>query len=343
MKAKNPRNAIFTSCNAQYLDRAMVLLESIRLHEPDVAAVILYVDEISNLSPKQIEHLHHFDLVLTASELIGVNFDSWVFSRNVIEACTAIKPVGLIEILNRGFKKVVYLDPDVCLYRKLDPVWNELDRSPICLTPHRLTGVIKSNYSFECELSAYRYGVFNLGFLAVSNGSEAMDLAKWWNDRQNRGYKSHYDIPFTDQQWFDVIPVTFPCLAVIRQFGMNVASWNIDERNVIFGPEGSLTVNGEELYFAHFSKLGSKGLNELTRSGNFTTAFAGLTKNYFNAIDKYRKYLGELPKWEYAEWCFGGEITDAERVKFRTSISLTKRFKSPSNSKKLKEILETGY
>lgn len=335
-------NAVFTSCNAQYLDRALALLQSIRMHEQETTAIILFVDEIENLSSNQVEQLNLFDCVIQASELIEDDFDSWIFSRNVIEACTAVKSLGLLEILGRGFQKVVYLDPDTFLYRRLDPVWKGLENSAVCLTPHRLTRSLSSNYSFECELSAYSYGIFNLGFLAVSSSPEAIDLANWWNDRQNRGYKSHYaNIPFTDQQWFDALPATFPGLKVLRDFGLNVASWNIDERDVGFDSQGSLTVNGENLYFAHFSKLGSKGVIELTRSGNFSPAFAGLTKRYFHTVDTCRKSLGELPEWEYGKWFSGEEITDPQRRRYRTSRMLTKQYKSPAKSKNLKDALGT--
>jgi hypothetical protein len=181
-----------------------------------------------------------------------------------------------------------------------------------------------------------------LGFLAVSNTPKTIELANWWNDRQNRGYRSHFaNIPFTDQQWFDALPATFPELKVLRDFGLNIASWNIDERNVSFDSRGSLTVNGEKLYFAHFSKLGSRGIIELTRSGNFSPAFAGLTRRYFHTVDSCRKSLGELPEWEYGKWFSGEEITDSQRRRYRISRELTERFKNPAKSKSLKDALGT--
>lgn len=343
MKVDPVGNAIFTSCNAQYLDRALALLESIRRHEQGTTVILLFVDDIRNLSENQVGHLYQFDQVIPVSELIKEDFESWIFSRNIVEACTSIKSVGLLEILYRGFQKVIYLDPDTYVYRGLAPVWKELDSSRVCLTPHRLTTILRNTYSFECELSAYNYGIFNLGFLAVSNTTETIELVNWWQERQNKGYKSLFpNIPFTDQEWFDALPAVFPSLKVLRGFGLNVASWNIDERDVKFDSQGSLIVNNEQLYFAHFSKLGSKGLSELTRSGNFSTAFAGLVKHYFQAVDRFKQSLGELPHWRYGEWSFGGEITELQRKRYRSSIVLTKKFKSPAKSRSLKDALEAG-
>ena len=111
-----PSVAAYTSLNLAYLDRAVVLRESVRLHHPEWHLVILLVDELPT-DEVALQELASFDEVMTLRDLDIEDVEPWVFGYDVIEACTAVKGTALVQLLARGFEKVIYLDPDIALFR----------------------------------------------------------------------------------------------------------------------------------------------------------------------------------------------------------------------------------
>jgi hypothetical protein len=99
-----------------------------------------------------------------------------------------------------------------------------------------------------------KYGVFNLGFLSVTEKS--IPFLDWWTNKLLMGYSLRRPIThlYTDQKWIDLALVFFD-FQVIRHPGFNVAPWNLNERQ-IQNNHGKYYVNDDfELVFAHFSQI----------------------------------------------------------------------------------------
>ena len=215
--------AVFTSFNFFYADRALVLLESIRRHEPSwqVVAVVVEPD-----MPAEWERaLSGFDEVVLARSLYseGDRFDSWIREHNVVEACTAVKGQALVRLLDRGHEAVIYLDPDTQLLGPLTAVAAELAVSAVVLTPHLLSPAPTEDSVWDGEVGSLKHGVYNLGFLAVRNCPEGRQLAAWWADRLSLAWWDRPEMGlFTDQRWMISRP---PCSPMCTSPATPVSTW----------------------------------------------------------------------------------------------------------------------
>ena len=133
----------------------------------------------------------------------------------------------LRRLLRTGAKVVIYLDPDIAVFHSLDSVVDKLSDASILLTPHQVKPNILEGSIRDNELTSLKYGVFNLGFLAVRNDETGGSFADWW---ARRLHFACYDEPqnglFTDQKWCDLVPGLFDRVLIERDPGCNVASWN---------------------------------------------------------------------------------------------------------------------
>jgi len=320
--------AIFTSCNWAYLDRALVLLASIREYEPESHAVLMLVEDRTS-DPVLLDVLARFDEVIFAPELPIAHFRRWMFGHDVVEACTAVKGTALVELLNR-YQRVIYLDPDTRLYSGLVRCWSLLDDASGVLTPHLLKPETTQLGIVDNELSALKHGTFNLGFIGVNAGPEGRALAQWWADRTRR-----YSIDavaqgiFTDQKWMDLVPSYFPQVAVLRDPGYNVASWNLNTRSVSLGPGGTIMVNDAPLTFWHFTKARSEGPLATSRSGNVNVIVGALWRHYLAELANASNSLPDLPHWSYASFNSGEMIPTETRRAYRSDSGLRRAHPDP--------------
>lgn len=249
--------ACFTSFTWGYLSRARVLAQTLRAAHPGWRQVALVVDTpVAGAA----EALAAFDEVVFATDLGVPDFARFMFHHTLVEACTALKPRMLARLLDQGVDAAIYLDPDIAVFHPLAAVLRALETASIVLTPHQHTPNDDEQAIRDGERTALLYGVFNLGFAAIRNDSTGHAFAAWWRDRCETDCR---DAPeeglFTDQRYCDLVPALFDNVAVLRDPGCNVASWNLSRRLPVVTPDGDITVDGSRLAFYHFTKIGSVG------------------------------------------------------------------------------------
>ena len=244
--------AVFTACNLAYLPKALVLAESLFRH--GAAKLNIYL----------IDRRCDVDLPTSLAEFIWIedagvpHLEELAFKYDVTEFCTSIKPFVTLKLLE-SFDKVVFLDPDTCVYKAIDGIINELDEFPIVLTPHYLAPK-QNDPASDSDVGMMRFGSFNLGFYAVNRSDEARAFLRWWCDRcfSLCFFESQFGLS-TDQKWVSIAPCFFPNLHVSFNVGYNVAFWNIHERTLSKSLDGSYLVNGSyPLIFFHFSAFDEK-------------------------------------------------------------------------------------
>lgn len=248
---------IYTSITNSYLPKARVLAKSVKEFMPEVPFVLVLSDQ---LPEDIISEDEPFDRILSIEELeVPVdNLKSWIFEHAVVELCTAVKGPALVKFLKEGEDKVVYLDPDTCLYNSIQPIFDMLDEHPVVLTPHMTSPNEDFETIWETEVSCLKHGCYNLGFLAVTNNREGMEFAQWWCDRLV--ILCYDDIPngiFTDQRWIDLAPCLFEYVYILHDTAYNVASWNITKRKLEMDQNDQPIVDGKPLRFYHFSGFDS--------------------------------------------------------------------------------------
>ncbi len=317
-----PRIDCFTSASFAYLDRARILFETLKRQHPDWCLWLCLVDEEPegfHFDPRE----EVFDRVVRIGELGITDLPRFIFDHDVVELCTAVKGPMLCHLFAEGAEKVIYLDPDIAVFNSLDPVVGLLDTYDIVLTPHQLQPDETDMAIRDNEICSLKYGIFNLGFLAVAARAEGLRFAAWWRDRL-LAY-CFDDLPaglFTDQKWCDHVPAMFDQVKVLRDPGYNVASWNLSRRRILFDESGNLTAGGALLRFFHFTKVTWVGEVMLERYGGRDVVVFELLRWY---REKLREHMVHgLPDgwWAFGKFRDGTQITRAQRLAFRHDKSL---------------------
>ena len=282
-------NRLCTIIAQNYLPQAMALLESTREIYPDIEFYILMTDATSSTQP----------LLKGAQVLLPRDLDidpEWLTDMqsyyDPVEFATSLKPFLLSTLLTSGVSTVTFLDPDILVFSELTQGFVAANASGIALTPHRLTPAeIKGKQSGE--LSFLKYGVFNLGYICV--GHLGKPMLEWWGERL-RWFCTRFpnDVIFTDQKWIDLVPALFT-FSVIRNFGYDVAPWNISERQLSL-KDNKLFAANDELVFIHFSQM-SSGLAAGNKTEHWDDVlqgkpeFADSRKLISNITDDYSEKL----------------------------------------------------
>ena len=310
---------VFTSCNLAYLPQAMVLLESVRKVHDDCLFAIVLVEEKRRF-PDPIESaLSEFDQVIFPEDVWGKDRFAKLFPYNVVEACTAIKGPALSMLLGKGLP-VVYLDPDVVVFNRLDSILNHLASFSILLTPHQLDPIDPNGWGeLHDERVSLLTGVFNFGFFAVAPTNVGKSFSKWWEYRtvENCFENSEAGL-FTDQKWGNLIPVLFPETRILRERGLNVASWNLHERNIRISDQGDFFVDSDPLVFFHFTK-GQKGVQPVIQKSIENIYVASLWRWYLEELELERSKYPQT-EWSYARYRDGEKqlIEQYSRREFRS-------------------------
>lgn len=236
---------------SNYLEMARLLAESFLAHHPDDTFVILVVDDlpVGDLGGSTESELP-FDIVRLADlDLHDDDIDMMTTIYDVMELSTAVKP-SFLRLLLDDDPLAVYLDPDIFVYGPFGDLLEPVGEAGIVLTPHVLHPIPRDGTS-PTERNIMGSGIFNLGFIAVS--PDARDMLDWWQERLLIDAVSDIEANlFTDQRWIDWVPALFGC-HVCHDPGMNIAWWNIHERELVRTDEGGVVANGCPLRFVHFS------------------------------------------------------------------------------------------
>lgn len=240
---------VFTIVARNYLALALTLADSVAQFHPEATMTIVVADDLDDLEPVDRRYA-----LVPARDFLGSEFDDLAFRYDVTEFCTAVKPFVFGRLLAADGKPVFYLDPDMRLYGRLDPVLDLLDRHEIVLTPHLLELQRIEDRAYPEFLHLWT-GIFNLGFCALKAGPRSREFAAWWTERLRRYcYADRQDGLHTDQKWVDYAPVFFgDALGILRHRGVNVAYWNIDERPLVRDADDSIRAGPDPLLLFHFS------------------------------------------------------------------------------------------
>lgn len=242
------RVAAGTVVTTNYLSFARTLERSFHEHHPDVPFFVLLADEAGEAFDPAVEHFRI--LLLDSMSLPQLERFQFRYSRHYV--AVAAKPYLLQFLLDSGYERAIYLDADVLVTSDIDPLLFPSHSYSIALTPHLLSPA-SGELRIEGELTILRAGVYNAGFVAVSESPSGRDFLSWWQDRLH--LHCRHDLPnamHADQRWLDLVPHFFDGVRIIRDPTCNVAYWNLEERSLAW-VDGTLTVFGQPCRFFHFS------------------------------------------------------------------------------------------
>lgn len=247
---------VFTSAAVNYLPKVRVLCRSIREHHPEAVIHFALADERPAWLTTEGEP---FDHVMAIGELGIPNWRAWTFMHDIVELSTAIKPYALKRLLEReDCGTVLYFDPDMALFSRVDDILGTLATSNVALTPHQNKPERTTSAVIDNEITSLRMGIFNLGFVGVRPTQQGHAFADWWAQRCYEFCRAdpHNGI-FTDQKWINFAPVFFDGVAILKSSRHNVATWNLTTRELVGDEASGFRVDGEPLAFYHFTGFDS--------------------------------------------------------------------------------------
>jgi hypothetical protein len=194
---------------------------------------------------------------------LGMRYD-------ILELNTNVKPTFLKYLIARyELERLIYLDPDIFVYKPLTPVLTALDGGATAvLTPHLTMPVNDGKRPSEQDM-LYN-GTFNLGFVAVRRCAESGRLLDWWEERcLEQGFHEGRTGLFVDQKWMNLAPGMFAGVEILRDAGCNMAYWNLQERVLRAESDGYVVEPaGVPLRFFHFSGIDVKDAAVLSNNAD---------------------------------------------------------------------------
>lgn len=335
----------FTSITANYFAKARTLGETLKYYNSNAKFVVVlsdYLPEAINLEKEPIDYV----LYSREFKCIG-NVNAFFFKHTITELCTAVKAMAALEIIER-FKadNVIYLDPDIAVFNSLSKLEQYFLDNSILLTPHQTKPEQYDQFVVNNEILFLKRGTFNFGFFGVKNDSEGLRFLNWWNSRLfDYCFDDNYDLLpelsqsrllglFTDQKWGDLVPALFDHVKIIKDPGYNVCTWNLTQR-VLQVDGNKITVDGEPLYFFHFSGYDSGGhineLNNILAYDKRNIDVRKISKWYGDKLTENGEKIFSAIKFDLTCYSNGEVIRDFERKLYhiRKDIHDLEPFKDP--------------
>ena len=320
---------VFTCAAVNYLPKVRILCRSIRQHHPEAIIHLALADERPEWLRAEDEP---FDSIIGIERLGIPDYRNWTFTHSVVELSTAIKPFALrhlLQLLDCG--TVLYFDPDTVLFSRVDDILETLKRSNLALTPHLTKPEQTLEAIVDNEVSSLKHGIFNLGFIGVSNTAEGRRFADWWSQRTFHLCWADVDNGlFTDQKWLNFAPVFFDGVAIVKSSRHNVATWNLTTRRMTGSFASGFEVDGEPLGFYHFTGFDSGAHRIMAiKNAQASPVVQELISWYEGEIAiADRDPISEWP-WAFGRFSDGTPIEPAHRRFYRERSDLRKAFPEP--------------
>ena len=323
MNSVTPRRAIVTICSGNYFPYARILLTSLQKYHPEASLFLCLADKLQSeveLGIKGVE-------VIPAEDLAITNFADFAFRYDIMEFNTAVKPFVMQDLIeNRGFEEVVYLDPDIELFAPMNPVFDAFaGGADFVLTPH-ITEPAEFG-EFPDDIGIMKAGIYNLGFIAVNNSADGISFLHWWGRRLRfQCVNKQSEGIFVDQKFVDLLPSFHDNVAILRDRSLNVAYWNLDQRELTKKDDAWL-VNGQTLRFFHFSGISVKAPQQLSKHttrfrANLSPALQEIILHYITKL-KYFGFGGTAnPEYGYARFNNGIAIANIMRRCYRDTENI---------------------
>lgn len=175
------------------------------------------------------------------------------------EFAAACKPALLRELFRRfpNTDNLVYADPNILFFSSLAPLWQQLGKATVLLTPHSTQHPGSQPGSWPDEKFFQNVGLYSADFLVFRRSAETDRLLAWWQNRvQERAFINFCEGLCTDQLWLMHVPVFFNDVIVVKAPNWHLALWNLPER-VVRQEADSWYVNEtiEPLLFANLKGL----------------------------------------------------------------------------------------
>ena len=316
--SNNQKRAIVSICSNNYFPYVRILFTSLQKHHPEADLFLCLADKICADVELGIEGVE----IIPAADLGIENFPDFAFRYDIMEFNTAVKPFVMRQLIeSRGYEQVVYLDPDIELFAPMSPVFEAFDNGAnFVVTPH-LTAPAEAK-DFPNDIGIMKAGIYNLGFIALNSSPDAIAFLQWWERRLRFQCINQQDQGiFVDQKFVDLLPAFHDNVAILRDHSLNVAYWNIEQRQLTQTETGWL-VDGKPLRFFHFSGIDSKQPQRLSKhterfNGDLDEPIQNIVNHYLEQLQKFSEQENIKPEYSYGKFSNGLAIANLMRYCYR--------------------------
>lgn len=253
------KKALLTVATVDYIPIALIALESARKNiQADL--YYLFVTNVSTENVKALAEMFKADypwLVLLTSESLDENvrksYESLRESYSRAEHAMIGKFFSIELVLNYLNENdiVTFLDSDLYFINtfEIEDVFS--GQSLVALTPQ-----LCSPIGDDAEHDIMIHGWINSGFMIFKKAIKTLEIVGWLKDRMfKRGMLAPFLGLSGDQTWVAALPFLYSeYVTILFQKNINVAYWNLKERNIELQSDGRYLINRtQELIFFHFS------------------------------------------------------------------------------------------
>jgi hypothetical protein len=253
------------------------------------------------------------------------------FQYTAQEFTYALTPAVLLYLLDAGFTSAVFLKQESLVVGALDGAFDALVNSSVLLTPHLLRHL---GDEVDRELNILQSGVYNCGFIGVTDGPDARKFLAWWRDRlSTHCVRDVAEGLHFEQRWLDLVPAMFDGVRVSQDPGLNVGHWNLPERSVVLSG-GEVRADGVACSLFRFSGFDVERPDVPTRySSRLSMQDAGeaasLFRLYRDSLIEAGYFIASGWPYSYGRFDNGAGIPDMARRLFRQMEGDRARFGDP--------------
>jgi hypothetical protein len=238
-----------TYFDSAYLARGIVMLRSLRLHDPSARIFVLALDEscahvLQNSCDRGVHVIETETLHAAAPELRRIREQRSLWAYYATQ-----KPALALYIMESEPRPaaVAYIDADTWFFGDPSPMVREIGSASVGLSPHRFPASSQ-------HLTIY--GVYNAGCIYWRNDETGRRCLTDWRDDCLKWCEetAEPDGRFMNQGYLNRWPERYPGVHVVQHPGSNLAPWNIDSHLLAHDGE-RVTVDGQPLIFYHFSGI----------------------------------------------------------------------------------------
>ena len=217
-----------TLYNSLYLDKGLVLYNSLCECAKDFKLYVLCMDEKCYDVLTDLKQEHHIPVRLTDFEAGDDELLAAKSNRSVGEYCWTCSSSFIRYILKHfGEDNCTYVDADMYFYNDPEVLIEEMRGAgkSVMVVPHRFPEAKK-------EL-AKKVGTYCVEFNTFLNTPESFEVLEYWRGRcleccSNLGDGVHWG----DQKYLDELVEKFGCVYVCKNDGAGIAPWNIEDYSI---------------------------------------------------------------------------------------------------------------
>ena len=239
-----------TLYNSLYLDKGLVLYDSLCKCAKDFKLYVLCMDDKSYEILADLNQEHHIPVRLSDFEMGDDALLEAKGNRPMGEYCWTCSSSFIRYILKYyGEKICTYVDADMYFYGDPQILIDEMVAAgkSVMVVPHRFPDN-KNNL-------AKIVGEYCVEFNSFMNTPDSLEALEYWRGRcleccSNLGDGTHWG----DQKYLDALVERFSCVYVCDNPGAGIAPWNILSYSI---NNGIIFFNGEKIdcFFYHFQGL----------------------------------------------------------------------------------------